>query len=128
MGGGGASVTKPFVQTNDAELKAIYVDPDCWGRGTGTALLEQGLETLPERITRLRLEVLFDNDIGTHFYEVRGFEKNGHQQRRTRRRVVSDLYLHAGTLSRSKRAGSLRAETDNGSATATPRCNSYIDM
>ncbi|QCW02944.1 GNAT family N-acetyltransferase [Natrinema pallidum] len=71
----GASVTKPFVETNDAELKAIYVDPDYWGRGTGTALLEQGLETLPDQITRLRLEVLSDNEVGKRFYEARGFEK-----------------------------------------------------
>jgi ribosomal protein S18 acetylase RimI-like enzyme len=71
----GSSVTKPFAKPNDAELKSIYIEPDYWGQGMGTALLEQGLETLPERIERLRLEVLAGNDVGRRFYEVRGFEK-----------------------------------------------------
>ncbi|SER09555.1 GNAT family N-acetyltransferase [Natrinema salaciae] len=71
----GSSVTKSFVTTNDAELKSIYVEPDYWGRGIGTSLLERGLETLPEQTERLRLEVLSDNDVGKRFYEARGFEK-----------------------------------------------------
>lgn len=71
----GASATKAFVGPNEGELKAIYVDPDCWGRGIGTALLEDGIEVLPDSIERLRLEVLSDNDIGKRFYEARRFEK-----------------------------------------------------
>lgn len=71
----GSSVTKPFAKTDDAELKSIYVEPDYWGQGTGTDLLERGLETLPDGIERLRLEVLAGNDVGRRFYEGRGFEK-----------------------------------------------------
>ncbi|OAQ51621.1 hypothetical protein HTG_16315 [Natrinema mahii] len=73
----GSSVTKPFVKTNDAELKSIYVEPDYWGQGVGTALLERGLGTLPDQTERLRLEVLSGNDVGKRFYEARGFEKTG---------------------------------------------------
>ncbi|MDF9744386.1 GNAT family N-acetyltransferase [Natrinema salsiterrestre] len=71
----GSSATKAFVGPNEGELKAIYVAPDRWGRGIGTALLEAGIEALPDSIERLRLEVLADNDVGKRFYEARGFEK-----------------------------------------------------
>ncbi|WP_246084364.1 GNAT family N-acetyltransferase [Salinadaptatus halalkaliphilus] len=69
--------TKAFVDPDEAELKAIYVDPDSWGQGLGTALLEAGLERLPDEIERLRLEVLADNDIGTRFYSGRGVHARG---------------------------------------------------
>lgn len=65
--------TKGFVGERDAELKAIYVDPDAWGQGVGTALLERGLDALPEHVEALRLEVLSENDLGRRFYESRGF-------------------------------------------------------
>lgn len=71
----GSSTTKAFVGANEGELKAIYVDPEYWGRGIGTALLEGGIEALPDSIERLRLEVLSNNDVGKRFYEARGFEK-----------------------------------------------------
>ena len=69
--------TKAFVGASDAGLKELYVDPDRWGRGVGTALLERGLERLPEDVERLRLETLADNEVGRRFYEARGFERTG---------------------------------------------------
>lgn len=69
--------TKEFVGEREAELKAIYVDPDAWGRGIGTALLERGLDALPEHVETLRLEVLSENEVGRRFYEARGFERTG---------------------------------------------------
>ncbi|WP_440770534.1 N-acetyltransferase family protein [Natronorubrum sp. DTA28] len=69
--------TKSFVGANEAGLKEIYVDPDYWGQGVGTALLERGLDAIPAPIDRLRLEMLDGNDLGHRFYDARGFERTG---------------------------------------------------
>ena len=69
--------TKAFVGDGEAGLKAIYVDPERWGAGVGTALLERGLGTLPEGVRRVRLETLADNEVAKRFYESRGFEPTG---------------------------------------------------
>ncbi len=66
--------TKSFVGENEAGLRAIYVDPERWGEGIGTALLDRACETLPDRIDAVRLEALSDNEIGRRFYEARGFD------------------------------------------------------
>jgi ribosomal protein S18 acetylase RimI-like enzyme len=62
---------------DEAELKAIYVEPDYWGQGIGTALLERCLELFPDGVDTLRLEMLSDNETGREFYEARGFERTG---------------------------------------------------
>ncbi|MFC4542872.1 GNAT family N-acetyltransferase [Halosolutus amylolyticus] len=69
--------TKPFVGENEAGLKEIYVEPAYWGEGLGTALLERGLDRLPETIERVKLEMLDGNDVGHRFYRARGFERTG---------------------------------------------------
>lgn len=66
--------TKAFVRDGEAGLKAIYVDPERWEAGVGTALLERGLEELPDDLRRVRLETLADNEGARRFYESRGFE------------------------------------------------------
>lgn len=71
------SETKPFVGEEEAGLKEIYVHPDHWGNGIGTALLGRGLARLPNRITALKLEAFSDNDVGAAFYDARGFERTG---------------------------------------------------
>lgn len=73
-----------------ASLVRLYVHPDCWGKGTGTALLERaidGLETDGDGdgdsdadYERLELEVFADNEVGVRFYESRGFERTGHHE------------------------------------------------
>lgn len=73
----GDSETKPFVGDDEAGLKAIHVHPDHWGRGVGTALLDRGLELLPDTVETVRLEVFAENDIAIPFYEARGFERTG---------------------------------------------------
>lgn len=62
---------------NLAELKELYVDPDWWGEGYGTALLEAGVNRLPHGVDELVVEVLAGNDVGISFYEARGFERDG---------------------------------------------------
>lgn len=70
----GDDQTKEFVGSTEAGLKEIYVDPDYWGRGIGTALLERGLDELPDSGTALKLEALSENELGKRFYTARGFE------------------------------------------------------
>jgi len=62
---------------NEAFLKSLYVHPDHWGEGVGTALLDEGTTRLPASTTTLSLAVLADNDIGRGFYESRGFVSVG---------------------------------------------------
>ncbi|MES3160040.1 MAG: GNAT family N-acetyltransferase [Halorubrum sp.] len=73
----GTENTKPFVGPDEADMKAIYVHPDWWGEGLGTALLNHGLDALPDRIEVVRLEAFADNDVGARFYEARGFDRVG---------------------------------------------------
>ncbi|WP_394739047.1 GNAT family N-acetyltransferase [Natronococcus roseus] len=72
--------TKAFVGPDEAGLKELYVEPDYWGEGVGTALLERCLEALPNEVERLRLETLAGNDVGRRFYEARGFERTGRSE------------------------------------------------
>jgi ribosomal protein S18 acetylase RimI-like enzyme len=57
-----------------AFLGAIYVDPDRWGDGIGTALLEE-FETYWGRrgYEAVRLFVLSGNDVGGSFYRRHGY-------------------------------------------------------
>lgn len=71
----GEENTKPFVGPDEAGVKAIYVHPEWWGEGIGTALLDRGLDTLPDRVETVRLEAFADNEIGARFYTARGFDR-----------------------------------------------------
>lgn len=58
-----------------ATLAAIYVDPDDWGRGIGTALLERFHDFCRRRgYDRVRLRVLAANDRARSFYRHHGYE------------------------------------------------------
>ena len=66
----------------EAQLYAIYVDPDHWNEGLGTALLDAVRDRLSDHgIRRLRVEVLAENTVGVSFYESRGFERTGERER-----------------------------------------------
>jgi|AntDeeMinimDraft_5_1070356.scaffolds.fasta_scaffold02990_3 ribosomal protein S18 acetylase RimI-like enzyme len=56
-------------------LASIYVMPDRWGEGIGTALLDT-FETRwsGRRYDAVRLDVLADNEVGQRFYRARGYE------------------------------------------------------
>lgn len=71
----GDAETKPFVGAGEADLKAIYVHPDHWGDGVGSALLERGLGLFPDDIQAVRLDVFADNKRACGFYESHGFEQ-----------------------------------------------------
>lgn len=73
----GQNDTKDSIRDGEAELKELYVDPDTWGEGFGTALLEAGISRLPDAVGSLALEALEGNDVAAGFYEARGFEPDG---------------------------------------------------
>ncbi|MEY7851268.1 N-acetyltransferase family protein [Natrarchaeobius sp. A-rgal3] len=56
-------------------LTRIYVDPDVWGHGLGSALLDSLENDLTAQFDRIRLAVLADNRVGVSFYESMGFER-----------------------------------------------------
>lgn len=57
------------------ELGRLYVHPDWWDDGLGTALLDRVRDRLPAGADRLRLVVLAANDVGVSFYESYGFAR-----------------------------------------------------
>lgn len=64
----------PSNKKNVANLGAIYVDPNHWGKGTGTALLETFEDYCRrEDYDRIRFRVLSENDVGTSFYRKHGY-------------------------------------------------------
>ena len=71
----GEENTKPFVGADEAGVKAIYFRPDRWGEGIGSALLDRGVDAVPDRVETVRLEAFAENDVGARFYEARGFER-----------------------------------------------------
>lgn len=72
-------------ERDEALLARLYVEPEHWGDGIGTALLDRVIESLrADGFERLSLSVLAENEVGRAFYESRGFE--------TRERVSDDLF------------------------------------
>jgi ribosomal protein S18 acetylase RimI-like enzyme len=66
------------VAGDEAEIAALYVDPDRSRRGHGSALLEAAIATAREAGCRsLFLWVLPDNEAATAFYARFGLEPDG---------------------------------------------------
>lgn len=59
------------------ELYAIYLTPEYWGKGIGTALLNVVMKDVPKTAERLELWVLEDNISGRRFYESKTFTLDG---------------------------------------------------
>jgi len=55
-------------------LARLYVRPDDWNEGIGTALLERLEADFSTAVDRIRLAVLAANQVGISFYESRGFD------------------------------------------------------
>jgi len=54
---------------------SVYVDPEYWGEGIGSRLLERATDHLAEQgVERVRDQVLAENEVGNAFYE-RQFEQ-----------------------------------------------------
>lgn len=72
-----AEDTKSFVDADDAGLKEIYVDPDHWNEGVGTALLDRVETEVTATKAGLTLSMLAGNEPGRRFYQRRGFLEVG---------------------------------------------------
>ena len=58
-------------------LRRIYVHPDAWGAGVGSALLGAVARRFLDDHERISAVVFAENDIGLSFYERHGFETIG---------------------------------------------------
>jgi GNAT superfamily N-acetyltransferase len=59
------------------ELHGLYVDPECWGRGAGRALLERSEAELAQTWDEAILWTLEDNPRTRRFYEAAGWRPDG---------------------------------------------------
>lgn len=60
------------------DLHALYVDPDRWGEGAGSALLDSVLAYAREGgCEYVRATAFLDNPVGRPFLEAQGFEETG---------------------------------------------------
>jgi GNAT superfamily N-acetyltransferase len=64
-------------ETRVGEVYAIYVDPDEWSRGVGSALLARGEARLAEEYQEATLWVLEANPRARRFYETAGWRVDG---------------------------------------------------
>lgn len=70
----GPEETQAFVPRGDGQLRGMYLHPDVWDRGMGTALAEAALEELPGDVETVWVESLAENGRANGFYESLGFE------------------------------------------------------
>lgn len=69
----GEDNTQEFVEQDGFQIRSLYLDPQFWRNGFGTALFETGLEESSPRVGKLFVEVLSANERGCAFYESVGF-------------------------------------------------------
>ncbi len=63
------------------ELYALYVDPDCWGRGIGVELMKAARARLVELgFQQATLWVMKGNQRAERFYGIDGWEADGHER------------------------------------------------
>ena len=74
---GFASVGPSTDVDGEGELFAIYVLPEAWGSGAGTALMDAAKELLLAAYTDATLYVLEDNPRARRFYEREGWALDG---------------------------------------------------
>jgi len=64
-----------------AHLGAIYADPDRWGEGIGSALLDRFEAACADRgYETIQFAVLSGNEVGRSFYRSRGYEAVEHRE------------------------------------------------
>lgn len=63
----------PVNSDGRVELSAIYLYPSYQGNGIGTALLQEGIETI-KGMKEIYLDVEKENVIGRNFYQAKGFK------------------------------------------------------
>lgn len=78
----------------DAGVRKLYVDPEWWGEGHGTALLEQVFDALSAHgHESVWVAVLADNDGALSFYDKHGFELEEERTSEMMGKEVDDVLL-----------------------------------
>ncbi|WP_348608738.1 GNAT family N-acetyltransferase [Halobaculum rarum] len=89
-------------EVGNVVLRRIYVHPDAWGKGAGSALLGAVARRFVDDGERLSAVVFSENEVGLSFYERHGFETIGEQtttfggEAHDERMVAADLADLAG--------------------------------
>lgn len=63
-----------FVEPEEAQLRSMYVHPNNWREGIGTALAEEAFGRVPERFSKFAVEVFEENKSAVGFYRNLGFK------------------------------------------------------
>ncbi|QKQ98427.1 GNAT family N-acetyltransferase [Candidatus Nanohaloarchaea archaeon] len=66
-----------FVDEDEVQLRSMFVHPDYWRQGVGTALAEEAFARIPEGFSSFVVEVFEDNENAVNFYRSLGFETAG---------------------------------------------------
>jgi GNAT superfamily N-acetyltransferase len=74
-------VATGFAVVSPGWLESMFVVPQAWGRGVGSALHDEAVELLRARGAGARLWVLERNEAARQFYERRGWRHDGERQR-----------------------------------------------
>jgi GNAT superfamily N-acetyltransferase len=86
---------EPDLGRSVAELVAIYVEPDRWGRGVGTALMHAALDRLSQLpYEEVVLWTFKENAPAIAFYERHGWKRDGDQKVHPRTEAVAIRFRH----------------------------------
>ena len=81
------------------EIYALYVHPDHWRAGVGSALMTAALDTLRrQQFSRVALWVLANNDPAIRFYQAHGFQADGRDKLEPRGNATLHEIAMARTL------------------------------
>ena len=84
----------PSTKEGVVTLAAIYVSPEYWGEGIGTALLETFEQSSRQRgITKVQLRILSENDVGVSFYRKHGYTEIDQRETKVFDETVSERIL-----------------------------------
>lgn len=71
---------EPAEEDADEGEVSVYVDPEYWGEGIGSRLLERATDYLAEQgVERVRDSVLAENEVGNAFYEQQFEQVDQHE-------------------------------------------------
>lgn len=86
---------EPDLGPTVAELVAIYIEPDRWGQGAGTALMRAALTRLTELpYDEVILWTFRDNAPAISFYERHGWRADGDKKVHPRTEAVAIRFRH----------------------------------
>lgn len=86
-------------QPSAGEVYAIYVDPDCWGRGVGRELIQAARTSLiDEHFSTAVLWVLVGNARAERFYRMDGWQPDGQRRIQAVHRIGVDEVRYSRSL------------------------------